>query len=480
MLHKLIQIDDSTHNQPAAAIVPVLRSGHADSGWVRKRASARVFSDFEAKPRKGRAVVHLIAVGATPHYPCNKNADGYYDHEGRVVRFENGGTYTIKRGLKETHPTFCTNAKVYREHFTERGAPSFGEVLRSAFNDVMQRVELLVDVDSNALATELQNLASGKEQGWSIGCAVPYDVCSVCGTQRRKRTDTCEHLSNHLGMALDSGGVVHAINDKMRFDDISVVSDKADYIAYGLLKVARAEGSIVGGAELYSMLRGDPDADRPPLSKLAVVLGKLATLEKTIPAELDLSSPITQSAVLSSLEDAGVDPDELSKKLASNGVPATRFLAELAKYQVVLPARDFLRILSGDASQSATTDAIARLVDDVLPSAFTRTHINNQVPEDIQAAFEPGGTAVPLPPCIKKIVSNLVSRLSLVHADQPTRVRITVIRKGMPMRKSAMVTPTDPAIESLAQAYTLYKAAACVNNNDSALTQRVVLSHYIQ
>ena len=334
-----------------------------------------------------------------------------------------------------------------------------------------------MDVDSDSLSHELQNLAEGREQGWSIGCAVPYDVCSVCGTKRKTLDESCEHLDNQLGMALDSGGIVHAINDKMRFDDISVVNNKADYIAYGLLKVA-SHGKVVGGAELYRRLRGEPNG-LPKQSALKIALSKMSEMEKEIPATLNMDSPVTQSAVLSSLDDVGVEPDALVKKLAFHHVPPTRFLAELAKYKVILSAKDFLRILSGDVSESATSDAIASMVEKVLPSAFTRTLVDDQVPEDIENAFE-GSSNIPLPPCIKKIVSHLASTMSFTHADQPNRVRVVIIQRGTPMQKVASVSPIDPVIESLAQAYTLYKAASCADVDNYDLTKRVVISHYIQ
>jgi hypothetical protein len=104
----------------------------------------------------GEYPVHLIAIGATESYSCNRNGDGF-----------------TRETLKQYHPTFVKHAKLFREH-NEDPTQAYGHVVDSAYNDNMNRVELLVVCNGNKTAAQknkelvmpestINKLASGKE-----------------------------------------------------------------------------------------------------------------------------------------------------------------------------------------------------------------------------------------------------------------------------------------------------------------------------
>ena len=253
---KSILPDTYDFGGPTASIVDIHSKG-VDSQWMNeKRASKILFQDEPVKPESDQSIIHLIAMGASPYYPCNKNGDFYFDKP-QSIEIPLAENYKLNKGLKETHNTFVTGAKVYKEHKNrpQEGDPIFGKVLRSAFNDDMHRVELLIKIPNKKWSMELEEMSNGKSMGFSMSCRVPFDVCSICGNKAKNPSKYCDHLKYGLGQINNEGQLQGAINDHTDFFDISGVKYPADRIAFGLLKAASAQGDrVVGGAELSGML----------------------------------------------------------------------------------------------------------------------------------------------------------------------------------------------------------------------------------
>lgn len=154
-----------------------------------------------AKP--GFAYLLDRALGAEEYYGANNNGDGF--PEAMLIR---------------DHPTFEKHAHVYRHHKTFE-EPT-GNVLTSAWNDRMRTVDLIMEVPLNKVAEEISRLGRGLALQTSMGCSVPYDVCSYCGNKASTRALYCGHLRQYM-LRILNGKQVFAINPLGVFKDISFV-----------------------------------------------------------------------------------------------------------------------------------------------------------------------------------------------------------------------------------------------------------------
>lgn len=217
-------------------------------------------------PSPNRIYVLVNALGAGEFWGSNINGDYFPEssliHKGPVYGYE----------------TFYS-AFPYKHHVNKDPSRSFGKVEVAAWNDAMKRVELVVMIDRELAARfGAQDVCDRLDKGMfpdvSMGCKVPYDLCSVCldwskyreaqstfdPTRHRSvglavlefhrknpirgvsvtRNDYCEHLKNQLNRILGDGRKVYAINDYPRFFDISFVFIGADKTAKVMAKLASA------------------------------------------------------------------------------------------------------------------------------------------------------------------------------------------------------------------------------------------------
>jgi hypothetical protein len=209
-----------------------------------KRAGHDFLSALD-QVRPGETPVHLIAMGATERYGPNRNYDGF----------------TVPM-LRRYHPTFEKHARWYRNHENSDPNISYGRVIKSAFDETLQRVELLVGLFRTEEAARRGGglvekhahdlLHSGDDVAVSMSIKVPYDVCLGCGNQAPNRAHYCDSqtvkmasgkvipacprggVRRHMGLAHEDGFVNYVDNPVGTFFDISDVSDTrpADRIAY--------------------------------------------------------------------------------------------------------------------------------------------------------------------------------------------------------------------------------------------------------
>lgn len=455
--------------QPLANIIAVASRG-LDRSYLKAASVSQVFQDIEIVPDDKKAVIHLIAMGAAPYFPCNKNGDLFYDHN-RSVDLKVGGNYEVEKGLEETHDTFVSHAKVYKEHFNTKDDKVYGDVLGSHYNKSQNRVELLISIPVDEWADELKNLERGNDVGFSMSTRVPYDVCSICGNKATKRKEYCDHLRYQLGQVDSDGFLVGAINDHTDFFDISGVRNPADRIAFGLLKVANladTSGRVIGGAELSELLGVQ---QTPQLYwKTSSVLRKLADIEKQIEATASADDPVNSAVVVGDL------PDNCLKQIKASSASTPQILGALSSAKVVLSLKDFLKVLTGPHFNE-----VEHLVDgasDRLPGVFGRMCVRQVIPDD-SISLEPSSMPMRLSP----FLSDMIDSNSFDQGPVTKRVTIRVISgdQGGFQLKSAAVKHDDSATEVVAQLYGQYKLAFCQKHLcDNSLTFYSVLSHYIQ
>jgi hypothetical protein len=218
------------------------------------------------KPDSQRIYVLVNALGAGEFWGSNINGDYFPEasliHKGPVYGYE----------------TFY-GAFPYKHHVNKDPSKAFGKVELAAWNDAMKRVELVVMIDRKRAemfgATDVcDKLDHGLFPDVSMGCKVPYDLCSKCLDWKKyrqaqatfdpsrhrsvgvavlefhkknpirglsvTRNDYCEHLKGMLNKILADGTKIYAINDYPRFFDISFVFIGADKTAKVMAKLAMA------------------------------------------------------------------------------------------------------------------------------------------------------------------------------------------------------------------------------------------------
>jgi hypothetical protein len=266
-----------------------------------------------AKKIPGFTQLLLTALGAGEYWGCNVNGD-YFPEKALAYP---GPEYGFK--------TFENNAHVFKHHINKDPAASYGDVALAVYNPKYRRVELIVRIDNKKAPDIVEKIDAGEYPDWSMGCRVPYDVCSVCGNRARNRTEYCSHLKYYMGkVEPESGKQAYAINLTPKFFDISMVLIGADRIAKSLKKVASAPGRpTISSAFLADKMAGDKNAEMekqvpaqsegevtPPASMdqvktIVKAIPEVKATEKSLPREVlndlgrrDLSKVMSTLAML--------------------------------------------------------------------------------------------------------------------------------------------------------------------------------------
>lgn len=222
-----------------------------------------------AKPIPGKTQILLTALGAGEWWGCNVNGD-YFPEQSLAFPGDDFG-----------YRTFQIHAKVYKHHINKDPTANYGEVTLAVYNQKYHRVELIVALDNTKAADIVANINAGDYPEWSMGCRVPYDVCSICGNKAPTRAQYCEHLRYYIGrIHPETGKMAYAINTHPKFFDISQVLIGADKIAKTLKKVASA-----GAAQVMSSAF---------IAEKMAVADKEAEIEKEVPAS---EPPASQEAM---------------------------------------------------------------------------------------------------------------------------------------------------------------------------------------
>ena len=219
----------------------------------------------ELKPDKDHVGIHVVALGDFEHYGNNRNGDAF-----------------TKKSCVNYHHTFVKHGHVFRHHRNTDPEKSIGDIVKSAYNEPMGRIELFIHAHKDKASDELQKLASDGEIPFSMACRVENDRCSICDNLRTSSRDPnqCEHIRDGLGKLAEDGKAIFTFNDEPKFFDISFVRRPADRIAWSLKVASNEVLDSVKLAEFEGILAPDDMAieSTDALSKLAYVR-KLAAFE---------------------------------------------------------------------------------------------------------------------------------------------------------------------------------------------------------
>lgn len=217
-----------------------------DSPYLQKHASGYhpKIQDYisKAKPLDNLIQVLITALGAYPFWPQNVNGDRFLE----PALAHDGDDYG--------HKTFFTNANYFVHHINKDPALAKGTVIAAVWNEKAKRVELILGINPTLDPDAAAEIANGNSLAFSMGCRLPYDVCSICSNNAKTRLEYCEHLKYQMNQ-LDpiTGMLVGALNPRPKFFDISRVLIPADKTAYMWEKIASPAGSLLsklGSAEL--------------------------------------------------------------------------------------------------------------------------------------------------------------------------------------------------------------------------------------
>jgi hypothetical protein len=266
-----------------------------DQGYLTKTAGAGDFHPEIAnyinncKSIPGQIQVLLTALGAGEYWGSNVNGDFFPADSLR------------HSGADFGHKTFETMAHVYKHHINKDPAKSYGKVLLSVWNERMKRVELIVTLEESKAPDLVEKINNGEYPEVSMGCKVPYDVCSICGNKAKTRKDYCDHLRYSMNkIPPGHSKVAYALNTLPKFFDISFVLIGADRIAKVMKKVANSGSGKshplygVSSAQVADSVKTASanlvsDEDKTGITKTARKLGlsKRAEMTKEVPSNLD-------------------------------------------------------------------------------------------------------------------------------------------------------------------------------------------------
>ena len=324
-----------TNGEPTSEILKISSKGLGSDNIKRANLFQKIIENYS--PLSNKTAVHTIAMTSSDQYGFNRNGDGW-----------------TTESLLRDHPTFVKHAKVFRHHRNTSDDPSYGIVKASMYNEDMDRVELLLELDNEKCAEELALLEKEGSFPVSMACRIKYDVCSICDNRAKTAAEYCGHVKKSLGQILEDGRMVGVDNPNSTFFDISRVIRPADRVAYTLRKAA--SNSIVSGADLAQELGYSLPLDllRDSLPKNAAeradILSKLSEMEKRIEGVMKAHS-----------ETADCDKKEtedLAKKLSyyTNSFDTDKVMRSLADNNVMLSANEYLTVMTGNPPVQKTAE----------------------------------------------------------------------------------------------------------------------------
>lgn len=139
----------------------------------------------EYAPDDKHFMLHVIAMGAGETYSCNRNGD-----------------YFSKEALEKYHDTFVKHGCFFREHRNRcQKTQGIGTIKASAYNDRMQRVELIVWGDKEKAEKEYEMAKSGKALSFSMSCFPAGTLVTMAdGTHKPiEQVTTGDSVLHHTG-----------------------------------------------------------------------------------------------------------------------------------------------------------------------------------------------------------------------------------------------------------------------------------------
>lgn len=177
-------------------------------------------------------------VSSGNYYGPNKNGD-YFPTEELVEYYET---------FNEAHP--------FKNHENKKVENAIGKIFSVRWNPVMKTVEIFKGIDRKLAPSIVRGYEKGHLTDVSMGCKVPYTVCSVCGNKARRQTEFCDHVKNYRMQYLGNGERVFEINYAPKFHDSSAVLNGAERVAKAMFIYTPPEEGETQNYEKVASSRG--------------------------------------------------------------------------------------------------------------------------------------------------------------------------------------------------------------------------------
>lgn len=231
------------------------------------------------EPMPGHDIVLVLAMSSSEIYGANRNGDAFAE---RPVYINGEKVLDWHETLPQHHQTF-ENGHNFLHHVNKDPRKAVGSIIKSFWNDVMHRVELLIATNKDKAGRVVERIADGDYPGVSMGCKIKYDICDLCGNRAPTRNEYCEHVNNRnpnygLGKILPNGQHCRVWNPSPNLFDISYVWRPADPIGFMMKKVAYDQSPYeISSASLGEVVKNAEN-------KLSAI-SKLSDIDKIISGE---------------------------------------------------------------------------------------------------------------------------------------------------------------------------------------------------
>jgi len=311
------------------------------------------------------------------------------------------------------------DAKRYLHHVNKNPDIAYGDIVLSVWNPAMRRVEVISRHDrekAKRVGAEeiICDIDEGKPRQISMGCKVPFDVCTKCGHISRTPRDYCDHLRGGMGSINPDGSINGAVNFFPRFFDLSDV----------FVPAAKESGVLRKVAHVL--------AHRPGGEKKAATM-KRAEIKKRI---------LPNSGQESVRQCADSEPD-IPKSMLLRG-DMSKLLTTLAALGIILKPHEFQHA-------SLHRMGMGRYADEL-----DRRGMAFRPPEPRRGGMRFSSDDFSLP--LAELFRGLLPSRSGFFPHLPQRViRITVVRPSSPApRREA---PDSEPLKKVASAYASYRGA---------------------
>jgi hypothetical protein len=421
-------------------------------------------SELRAEKTAGQTDALVIALGAYEGTGANRNGDIFKEAE----CLRNYKTF-VKSGSKGKDGKYDGRA-LNRHHKNKPEDPKYGNIKAATYNNKMKRIELVIGLDNDKCAEEIQKLAEGKQINVSMAAKVAYDKCTWCGHEAKDDNHRCEHIPKKLGEINKQGEMCSMDNINPRWFELSIVGRPADRIGMSL-KLASNE-YIKTASDYKTIYPGfvipEDSHDYIGISKYASekrsLLRKISAMEKHIEAIAQAGPKNSKEKYIAEQKSKISHGDDISDDTIEElrKFEPSKLLRALADQGIVFSPKDFVKYLFGTKNLSNSEDLFSKIKKQ-LPSIFSDLEEDG---DDVvnDEKYEPSSSDI-IPKGILNMVKGLFDNHSLFDKPAHGRImKITIIKK-MPVGKLQTKAEQpdnvkEASANTLARQYANYKLAA--------------------
>jgi hypothetical protein len=421
-------------------------------------------SELRVEKTAGQTDALVIALGAYEGTGANRNGDIFKE----AACIEHYKTF-IKSGSKKDGK--YDGRALNRHHKNKPEDPKYGNIKAAAYNHKMKRIELVIGMDKDKCAEEIQKLAEGKQINVSMAAKVAYDKCTWCGHEAKTDNHRCSHIPKSLGEINKQGEMCSMDNVDPRWFELSIVGRPADRIGMSL-KLASDNGYIKTANDykaLYPGFVAPPDDEVLRISKYASekrdLVRKLAAIEKHIEGIATQGPKNSSEKYVSEQKSKLKHGDNISEDTMDElrKYEPSKLLKALADQGIIFSPEDFVKYLFGTKSVGANSGDMFSKIRKHLPSMFS--DLSEDGDDEVnEERYEPSQSGM-IPKDLLKIVRNLFEDHSLFDKPVHGRVMKITIVKRLPVAKldkshDKREISKEASIKEIAKQYAAYKLAA--------------------